>query len=60
MCFTDTKKKEILAEKNMHKNVDILKIVADAWRALTDRERAGWDEEARDDKLRYVFILSNL
>jgi hypothetical protein len=60
MCFTDAKKKEILAEKNVHENEDILKIVARAWRGLTSKERAYWDEEARNDKLRYVFILSNL
>jgi hypothetical protein len=33
-------------------NDDILKLVAREWRALTDRDRAQWDEEARNDKLR--------
>jgi hypothetical protein len=33
-------------------NDDILKLVAREWRALTDRDRAQWDEEARNDKVR--------
>jgi hypothetical protein len=61
MCFTDAKKKEILVSRtNTHKNKNILQIVAEAWRALTNGERACWDEEARNDKVRYVFILSKL
>jgi HMG-box domain len=31
---------------------DIIKRVAEEWRALSSRERANWDEIARDDKLR--------
>lgn len=31
-----------------------MKYVADEWRRLSDRERAYWDEEARNDKVRYV------
>ena len=31
---------------------DIIKRVAEEWRALSNRERADWDEIARDDKLR--------
>ena len=31
---------------------DIIKQVAEEWRALSNRERADWDEIARDDKLR--------
>lgn len=55
MCFTDAKKKEILvAADQQHKKADVLKMVAIAWRGLTDRERAYWDEQARDDKVRYV------
>jgi hypothetical protein len=33
-------------------NDDILKLVAMAWKAISDKDRAGWDEEARTDKLR--------
>jgi len=53
MCFTDTKKKEMLAKASVQKNDPvILKTVAQYWRALTDRDRAYWDEEARNDKVR--------
>jgi hypothetical protein len=31
---------------------DIIKRVADEWKALSNRERADWDEIARNDKLR--------
>lgn len=31
---------------------DILKLVADEWRRLSDKERSFWDEEARNDKVR--------
>jgi hypothetical protein len=34
-------------------NDDLLKIVAGEWSALTDKDRAYWDEEARNDKVRY-------
>jgi hypothetical protein len=57
MCFTDVKKNEILAASNVHEKGNVLKIVAKTWKALSGRERALWDEEARKDKLRYVFIL---
>lgn len=33
---------------------DILKIVAEEWKQLTDEDRAYWDEESRDDKVRFV------
>lgn len=38
-------------------NDDILKIVAREWKALSDRDRAHWDEEARNDKVRYVVFV---
>ena len=57
MCFTDAKKQEILGRNQNHNDDDILKIVAIAWKGLNERERAFWDEEARNDKLRYVLIL---
>jgi hypothetical protein len=31
---------------------EMIQLVADAWKALSDQERAYWDEEARNDKLR--------
>ena len=31
-----------------------MKYVADEWKCLTDQQRAFWDEEARNDKLRFV------
>jgi hypothetical protein len=58
MCFTDAKKKELLAEKNVHEKENILKIVARAWRALTSGERADWDEASRQDKERYVLFFN--
>ncbi len=60
MCFTDFKKNEILAETSALEKENTLKLVAPAWRALTSGERAEWEEVARRDKLRYVFILPNL
>jgi len=40
---------------DVKENADVLKLVAEAWRNLSDRERAHWDEEARNDKVRYVW-----
>lgn len=55
MCFTDAKQAEILRRhRGLKENEDVLKLVAQAWRRLSDRERAHWDEEARNDKVRYV------
>jgi len=93
MCFTDARKKDIMARYSISNNKNlgggdsppqeengvgngnsnkdgssdrrsktqtkkeedvILKIVAEEWRKLSDRERAHWDEEARNDKVRYV------
>jgi hypothetical protein len=31
-----------------------LNIVAEEWKNLSDKDRAIWDEESRDDKVRYV------
>lgn len=53
MCFTDITKKEILDANSVEESdADILKIVAAKWRELSDRDRAYWDEEARNDKVR--------
>ena len=54
MCFTDAKKREILGSNVVKQNAEILKIVAVEWRKLSARDRAYWDEEARNDKLRCV------
>jgi hypothetical protein len=35
-------------------NKEILKIVATAWKELSEKDRAYWDEEARNDKVRFV------
>ena len=43
-------KKEGIAKDND----DLLKIFATAWKILSDKDRAYWDEEARNDKVRFV------
>ena len=57
MCFSLYKEKEMTEENLYTSNVVKKKVqfkeIADAWRCLTDRERAVWDEEARKDKYRY-------
>jgi HMG (high mobility group) box len=53
MCFKDSKKRELMASTNDSEK-QILQIVSRAWRDLSDKERAYWEEQARDDKLRYV------
>ena len=35
-------------------NDDLLKIFASAWKSLSAKDRAYWDEEARNDKVRFV------
>jgi len=52
MCFTDAKKREILGSNIVTEDKEVLKIVAVEWRQLSDRDRAYWDEEARNDKVR--------
>lgn len=56
MCFSDANEKDILrtAGNPNAKKKELIKLVAEAWRLLSDRERADWDEVAREDKLRYV------
>jgi high mobility group protein B1 len=55
ICFKDYKKEEIMKKKGITKdNDDLLKVFADAWKELSDKERAYWDEEARNDKVRFV------
>ena len=56
MCFTDAKKKELLIVNSAAKKKDILKTVAVEWSKLSDRDRAFWDEEARNDKVRCVTL----
>ena len=50
ICFSDA-----ISHKLPH-DADILKEVAKEWNKLNDKERAYWDEEARNDKLRYVVV----
>lgn len=53
MCFVDAKKKELLESNDLpQKKKDVLKLVAGEWRKLSDKDRAFWDEEARNDKVR--------
>lgn len=60
MCFTDAKKVVLLGRNNLpQKKKELLKIVATEWRKLSARERAFWDEEARNDKVRYVSKSEN-
>jgi hypothetical protein len=55
MCFVDAKRSEYLERDDMpQKKKDVLRIVAKEWRNLSDKDRAYWDEEARNDKLRCV------
>lgn len=35
-------------------NDDLLKVFASAWKSLSEKEKAFWDEEARNDKVRFV------
>jgi hypothetical protein len=55
MCFKDNKKREIMAKQsNTESEKKILQIFAREWRKLSDKERAYWEEQAREDKLRFV------
>eukprot|EP00934_Nitzschia_sp_Nitz4_P003360 Nitzschia sp. Nitz4//scaffold4_size323378//67028//67977//NITZ4_000630-RA/size323378-snap-gene-0.443-mRNA-1//-1//CDS//3329553309//3350//frame0 len=55
MCFSDSKKGEIMTRLGIAKdNDDLLKVLAEEWRSLSDKEKADWDEEARNDKVRFV------
>jgi len=55
MCFKDNKKKEIMKREGITKdNDDLLKIFATSWKSLSEKEKAYWDEEARNDKVRFV------
>ncbi|KAG7347011.1 HMG high mobility group box-containing protein [Nitzschia inconspicua] len=55
MCFKDNKKRELMAETTTKESEkQILQVVSRAWRDLSDKERAYWEEQAREDKLRYV------
>jgi hypothetical protein len=52
ICFTDARREEIVRSPGLKDHDDILKILAEEWRLLSDNERAYWDEEARNDKVR--------
>jgi HMG (high mobility group) box len=58
MCFKDAKMKEILTGQKIGNAENVLKNVAGAWNQLDERERAYWDEEARNDKVRYAIPTS--
>lgn len=55
ICFTDAKKNSILSAGGNDK--DLLHTVAAEWKLMSDRDRGYWEEEAREDKLRYVTLL---
>jgi HMG (high mobility group) box len=48
VCFAHSKKDDFPSAKEEQ----LLQLVAPAWNALSDRDRAEWDEVARQDKLR--------
>ena len=55
ICFVDNKKSEITKKEGITKDDDgLLRDVASAWKSLSMKELAYWDEEARNDKVRYV------
>ena len=56
MCFTDAKKKELMKEKGISFDNDNLlrDVFAKAYKELSEKEKAFWDEEARNDKVRFV------
>jgi hypothetical protein len=55
MCFKDSKRREIMAKQsNNESEKKILQIFSQEWRKLSGKERAYWEEQAREDKLRYV------
>ena len=59
MCFTDSMRKKILSKGDV-KEKDILKMVSVEWRKLSEKDKAFWDEEARNDKVRYVRTCKNI
>lgn len=55
MCFVDNKREELIANlPAKQKEKQILSVVSRAWRDLSDKERAYWEEQAREDKVRFV------
>jgi HMG (high mobility group) box len=55
MCFKDSKEKETMAKQsNQDSEKNILEVFSREWRKLSAKERAYWEEQAREDKLRYV------
>jgi hypothetical protein len=55
MCFSDSKKEEIMQKHGIARGHDeMLKLVADEWKELSEKDRAFWDEQSRNDKVRYV------
>lgn len=51
MCFADYQKTPLDATQQPQK-ANVLKQRAVEWKKLSDRERAHWDEVARNDKVR--------
>lgn len=55
MCFKDSKLQEITAKHAVDKDhKKVLEICSTEWNKLSQKDRAAWEEEARNDKLRFV------
>lgn len=51
MCFSDDKRKEFEGQGTSKKQM--IGRVAEAWKSLSERERAVWDEAEREDRIRF-------
>jgi len=54
MCFSAWKNEEMKRNGEVVSKKDAITHVAHAWRSLSETERAYWNEEERNDKLRFV------
>ena len=54
VCFSDAKRDDVMRRHDLKNKKDCIEILAEAWRQLSHSDRAFWDEEARNDKVRYV------
>lgn len=55
-CFSDAKQSEIMEQNPSCELNTILTITAQQWNQLSAKERSFWNEESRNDKVRYVGI----
>jgi hypothetical protein len=55
VCFKDYKLQEIANKHGIGKNdKKVLEICSAEWKMVSQKERAAWEEEARNDKVRFV------